>query len=278
MELTLGLVQAAAGDDHFAAVRDLATRGAELVCLQELFAAEYFCRDHDQRHFDLAEAADGPTVTRCRELAAELGVVLVAPFFERRLPGLCHNSAAVIDADGRLAGVYRKAHIPHDPGFFEKYYFAPGDDTPSAFDTRVGRIGVRICWDQWFPEAARLTALQGAEVILYPTAIGWLASEEQAERDRWLDMWRTVQRSHAIANGCFVAAANRTGAEGDTEFWGRSFVCGPEGETLAQAGGGAENLLVTLDRRRIEAARRTWPFLRDRRTDLYGPLTRLGGP
>ena len=276
----LGLVQQRAGDDPDAnlkhaeeGVRAAAGRGAELVCLQELYRTRYFPQTEDAARFDLAEPLPGPSSERLGALAAELGVVIVAPIFERRAAGLYHNSALVFDADGRQAGHYRKMHVPDDPGFYEKFYFAPGDTGFHAFDTAVGRIGVLICWDQWFPEAARLLALDGAELVLYPTAIGWLdadsADEHRAQRDAWI----TTQRAHAIANGVFVAAANRVGREGTIDFFGSSFVAAPDGQLLAQSPSDAEDVLVAdceLDR--IEAQRRGWPFLRDRRTDAYADL------
>lgn len=262
-------------------INEAAERGGEVVCLPELFHTLYFCSSQDAKHFDLAETTDGPTVTRLQEVAASLGVVLVVPFFEKRLPGLYHNSAAVIDADGSLLGLYRKMHIPQDPGFEEKYYFAPGDLGHRCFQTRFGRLGICICWDQWFPEAARLTALQGADVILYPTAIGWLPSEKPSLGKTQHQAWETVQRGHAIANGCYVAAVNRIGWE-DTrpggepiEFWGQSFVASPYGEVIERTPTAEEGVaVVDLDLAAIEQTRRAWPFLRDRRLDACADLQR----
>jgi N-carbamoylputrescine amidase len=277
--IRLALVQQAAAEDPVAnvkraeeAVRAAAARGARLVCLQELFATRYFPQVESAERFDLAEPLDGPTAQRMSALAAELGVVLVVPLFERRAPGVYHNTALVLDADGSTAGVYRKAHVPDDPLFFEKFYFTPGDEC-RAFDTAVGRIGVLICWDQWFPEAARLLALDGAELLLYPTAIAWIDGESAEENAAQLDAWRTVQRAHAVANGVFLAAANRTGREDALSFWGASFVCDPQGRELARAPHDEEALLVAdCELARVEAQRRGWPFLRDRRIDLYGEL------
>ena len=256
-------------------IREAARDGARLVCLQELFRTPYFPRSEDAANFDLAEPADGETAQRLGALAAELRVVVVAPIFERRGAGLYHNSALVLDADGSLAGHYRKMHVPDDPGFQEKFYFAPGDLGFRAFDTAAGRIGVLICWDQWFPEAARLVALDGADLLLYPTAIGWDDDEPAAEREAQLESWLLVQRAHAVANGLFVAAANRVGREGRTTFWGRSFACDPQGRLLAQAPADAERvLLADCDLARVEERRRAWPYLRDRRPDAYADLSK----
>ena len=252
---------------------EAAAAGARIVCTQELFATPYFCRVQDARFFDLAETIPGPTTERLANKARELGVVVVASLFERRAPGVFHNTAVVIDADGTLLGRYRKMHIPQDPGFEEKYYFTPGDLGYRAFTTRFGRIGVIICWDQWFPEAARLTALHGAEILFCPTAIGWLPSEKvrigAAQRQAWL----TVQRGHAVANGCYVAAVNRVGREGQIEFWGTSFVADVYGETIATGSVDAtEVVYADCDRAALEQRRRTWPFFRDRRIDSFGDL------
>ena len=262
-------------------IGEAAARGAALVCLPELFRTPYFCQREDAALFDLAETIPGPTTIAIAEAARRHGVVVVASLFERRAPGIAHNTAAVIDADGSLAGVYRKMHIPDDPGYYEKYYFTPGDLGFGAIDTRAGRIGVLVCWDQWFPEAARLTALAGAEVILYPTAIGWHPAEKQLEGEAQRDAWRTVQRGHAIANGVYVAAVNRVGLErpdpsgAGLEFWGTSFCCDPQGVMLAEAGTqGEEVLVVEINRARLEEVRRNWPFLRDRRIDAYAGLTK----
>jgi N-carbamoylputrescine amidase len=258
-------------------IRLAAEQGARIVLLQELFHTLYFCRTVQPDHFELAEPSEGPTIRAMAALARELGIVVVVPFFERRAPGLYHNTAAVIDADGSVLGLYRKMHIPEDPGFHEKYYFTPGDLGYRVFDTAHGKIGVLICWDQWYPEAARLTALKGAELLVYPTAIGTLSTESDADRDAYHDAWETIQRAHAVANGVYVAGVNRVGSEGGTTFWGRSFVAGPFGERLARAGLEETVLYADVDFKAIDAQRRTWPFLRDRRIDSYaGLLDRFG--
>ncbi len=287
--LTLGLVQHACGEDAAEnlarcvdGVREAARRGAGLVLTQELFRTRYFCQREDTSAFDLAEPIPGPTTDVLAALAAELGVVVVASLFERRAPGLYHNSAVVLDRDRGLVGRYRKMHIPDDPGYYEKYYFAPGDLGFAPVDTSVGRLGVLVCWDQWYPEAARLMALAGAEVLLYPTAIGWDPGDPPEEQARQADAWRTVQRAHAIANGLPVAACNRIGFEPAPDqpghgqrFWGGSFVCGPQGEVLVEAPHEEPAvLLCPLDLDRTEQVRRVWPFLRDRRVDAYAGLTR----
>jgi len=283
----VGLVQMRMGSDPAAnlaraivLIGEAAGRGADLVCLPELFRSPYFCQREDAALFDLAEPVPGPTTLALSDAARRHGVVVVASLFERRAPGIAHNTAAVIDADGSLAGVYRKMHIPDDPGYYEKYYFTPGDLGFRAIDTLAGRIGVLVCWDQWFPEAARLAVLAGAELLVYPTAIGWHPAEKEAEGAAQRDAWRTVQRGHAIANGVFVAAVNRVGHECPApgapgiEFWGGSFCCDPQGVVLAEAGTDREEtLVVDLDRARLEEVRRNWPFLRDRRVDAYGGLT-----
>ncbi len=264
-----------------ARLEEAARAGATAICLPELFLSPYFCQQEDPSRFDLAEPLPGPTTDALGRVAARLGVVVIAPVFERRAPGLYHNSAAVLDADGRVAGVYRKMHIPDDPAYYEKYYFTPGDLGFQAFDTAVGRIGVLICWDQWYPEAARLTAMQGAEVIFYPTAIGWHPREKAAMGDAQRDSWRTVQRGHAIANGVYVAAVNRVGHEKPAsglgegiEFWGTSFIADPQGVRIAEGSADREEILYGIvDRDRIESVRRNWPFLRDRRIDAYGGVT-----
>lgn len=253
-------------------IRQAAAEGAQVVCLQELFNTLYFCLDYDQAHFDLAEPAAGPLLQRMQALAAELGIVLIVPFFERRAAGVYHNSAAVFDADGRQVAFYRKMHIPDDPGFSEKYYFTPGDLGFQVAETRFGKIGVLICWDQWFPEAARITAMMGAEILFYPTAIGVLADETEDQKAEFREAWEIIQRSHAVANGCYVAAANRVGTEGGTTFWGDSFVVGPFGQWVARAGETEQVLHATVDLDAIEAQRRTWPFLRDRRIDGYDEI------
>jgi N-carbamoylputrescine amidase len=262
-------------------IREACGRGAQIVCLQELFRSQYFCREEDARLFDLAEPIPGPTTEALARLARELSAVIVGSLFERRAPGVYHNTAVVIDADGALLGLYRKMHIPDDPLYFEKFYFTPGDLGFRHFDTRYGRIAALVCWDQWYPEAARVAALGGAEVLFYPTAIGWHPSEKAQHGAAQHDAWRTIQRSHAIANGLYVAAVNRVGFEGPPdsglEFWGASFVADPFGQMLAEASHDREEtLVVECDRRRIEEVRRNWPFLRDRRIDAYaGILNRL---
>ncbi|MBB3191593.1 carbon-nitrogen hydrolase [Halomonas cerina] len=274
-------------DESEAGIRELAAAGAELVLLQELHATHYFCQYEDTELFDLAEPLDGPSGRRLAALAAELGIVLVGSLFERRAPGLYHNTAVVYDGDRGRVGHYRKMHIPDDPGFYEKFYFTPGDhDAARAqgftpIDTSVGRLGVLVCWDQWYPEAARLMALAGAELLLYPTAIGWHPPDDEDEKARQKDAWTLIQRGHGVANGLPVIVANRVGHEPDhsgvspgIDFWGGSFICGPQGELLAHAGQQAERLLVTLDMTRGEEVRRIWPYLRDRRIDAYGDLTR----
>jgi len=287
--MKIGLVQqtcSADRDGNVAAsldgIRTAVARGAELVCLAELHAGPYFCQTEDPGAFDLAEPIPGPTSVQIGEVAAELGVVVVASIFERRAAGLYHNTAVVLDADGSLAGRYRKMHIPDDPGYYEKFYFTPGDLGFQPIDTAVGRLGVLVCWDQWYPEAARLMALAGAEVLLYPTAIGWSDADDPAEQARQHEAWLTIQRAHAVANGLPVVVCNRTGHEADPSvatggirFWGSSFVAGPQGEILDQAGpDAAQVLVVDVDRRRGEQVRRIWPFLRDRRIDAYADLIR----
>jgi N-carbamoylputrescine amidase len=262
-------------------IREAAGKGAQILCLQELFRSQYFCREEDVRFFDLAESIPGPTTEVLAHRARDLKVVIIASLFERRAAGVYHNTAAVIDADGSLVGIYRKMHIPDDPLYFEKFYFTPGDLGFRTFDTRFGRIATLVCWDQWYPEAARLAALGGAEVLFYPTAIGWHPSEKAQYGAAQHDAWRTIQRSHAIANGIYVAVVNRTGFEGPPdrglEFWGASFVADPFGQVLAEASHDREEtLIVECDRRRIDEVRRNWPFLRDRRIDAYaGILNRL---
>ena len=284
---TLALLQLPANPDGsdrlpqaLAAIRQAAgePRKGGLICvLPELFRAPYFCQTMDPEQFDLAEPIPGPATAALQALAAELGVVIVASLFEKIAHGLYANTTAVIDIDGRLAGTYRKSHIPCDPQYEEKFYFAPGDTGFQVIDTAVARLGVLICWDQWYPEAARLTAMQGAEVLLYPTAIGAMDTETPDEHARQLDAWQTVQRGHAIANGIFVAAVNRCGREpgpnGGIDFWGHSFCVGPQGEWLGRAGFEPATLRVECDRSRMEQVRRWWPFFRDRRVDLYGGLT-----
>lgn len=257
-------------------IREAAASGARIVCLQELFTTLYFCQTEDYGPFDYAEPVPGPSTDRLQDLARELEVVIVASLFEKRARGLYHNTAAVIDADGRYLGKYRKMHIPDDPGFYEKFYFTPGDLGYRVFDTRYACIGVLICWDQWYPEAARLTALRGAEILFYPTAIGWASSEESQEvRRAQHQAWKTMQLSHAVANGVFVAAANRVGVEGELEFWGQSFVSDPFGQVIAEAAHEDDAILMaSCDRSRIGFYRAHWPFLRDRRIETYGELQR----
>ncbi len=264
-----------------ARIEEGARLGAGVVCLPELFRSRYFCQHEDAAFFDLAETIPGPTVEALCGVARKLKVVIIAPVFERRAAGLYHNSAAVIDADGRLAGVYRKMHIPDDPGYYEKFYFSPGDLGFRAFQTKAGRIGTLICWDQWFPEGARLTALEGAQLLFYPTAIGWHPHEKKAMGAEQRDAWRTVQRGHAIANGVYVAAVNRVGHEippgggPGIEFWGSSFLADPQGVVVAEASPDREEILVgDVDFQGLENIRRNWPFLRDRRIDAYGGITR----
>ena len=269
-------------------IREAAAQGAQLVMLQELHRSLYFCQSEDTAMFDLAETVPGPSTDALGALARELQVVIVASLFEKRATGLYHNTAVVLESDGHLAGLYRKMHIPDDPGFYEKFYFTPGDATFNAghsgftpIRTSVGKLGVPVCWDQWYPEAARLMALAGADLLLYPTAIGWDRTDDPEEQNRQLDAWITVQRAHAVANGLPVLVANRTGFEpgpdgnGGIDFWGNSFVCGPQGEYLARADRDQEQtLVVDLDMARSEEVRRIWPYLRDRRVDAYQDLTK----
>ncbi len=285
-KFTVGLVQMSMSADPqenlekaAARVAEAAKKGAQVVCLPELYRSPYFCQKEDQALFDLAETVPGPSTERLSEVARKAGVAVVVPVFEKRAPGLYHNSAVVLDADGRTAGLYRKMHIPDDPAFYEKFYFTPGDLGFRAFDTRFGKIGTLICWDQWYPEGARLTALQGAAVLFYPTAIGWHPHEKEQHGASQRDAWRTVQRGHAIANGCYVAAVNRVGKEAGPpgqpglEFWGTSFLCDPFGVVVAEASTDREEILVgDVDLGRIEEVRRGWPFLRDRRIDAYGGI------
>jgi N-carbamoylputrescine amidase len=287
-ELIVGLVQHAAADTRdqtisrsIAGIRDAAARGAKLVVLQELHCSTYFCQTEDTSVFDQAETIPGPGSVIFAALAKELEIVLVTSLFERRAAGLYHNTAVVLEADGSIAGIYRKMHIPDDPGYYEKFYFTPGDLGFDPIDTSVGRLGVLVCWDQWYPEAARLMALAGAEVLIYPTAIGWDPQDSVEEQQRQRDAWTTVQRGHAVANGLPLVAVNRVGVESAPDgtcrqhFWGSSFVAGPQGELLALAETDREQtLVVTIDCARSEKVRRIWPFLRDRRIDAYGDLTK----
>ena len=289
---TIAAVQMSMGADpeaNFAMalqhVREAARMGANVVCLPELFRTQYFCQREDLRLFDLAEPIPGPSTEKLGAVAREAGVVIVASLFERRAPGLYHNTGVTLGSDGAIVSVYRKMHIPDDPLYYEKYYFAPGDLGFKAVDTAFGRVGTLVCWDQWYPEGARLTALQGAEVLFYPTAIGWHPAEKDEFGAAQYDAWRTIQRSHAIANGVYVAAVNRVGKEhGDIlgnraegpglEFWGGSFIADPFGRVIAKASHENEEILVAeVDLRLLEDTRRNWPFLRDRRIDAYGPVT-----
>ena len=258
---------------HLALIRSAAAEGAQVVVTQELFLTPYFCTIEETSRFDLADSLPGPVTDQLGELAAELGIVIVASLFEHRGPGLYHNTAAIFDADGTLLGLYRKNHIPQDPGFEEKFYFTPGDSGYPVWQTRFGKLGVLICWDQWYPEAARLMALGGAQVLIYPTAIGWLAEEKDQLGEAQHCAWETVQRGHAVANGCFVATVNRSGTHDGTEFWGRSFFVNPYGQIVAKAGPtGEEILLHDVNFAEVEDFRRIWPFFRDRRIDTYGDL------
>ncbi len=290
--MKVGLVQQTNSNDYqqnldmsLQGSREAAKQGAQLVLLQELHTSLYFCQREDPQLFDLAETIPGPTCELLGELARELSIVLVGSIFEKRAAGLYHNTAVVFDSDGSLAGKYRKMHIPDDPGYYEKYYFTPGDASESGgfkpIKTSLGKVGVLVCWDQWFPEAARLMALASADLLLYPTAIGWDPEDPEDEQQRQCDAWITSQRAHAIANGLPVLSCNRVGLENDPtgatqghQFWGSSFVCGPQGEMLAQAPIDQPTVLVTdIDLQRSEEIRRTWPYLRDRRIDAYTDLT-----
>jgi N-carbamoylputrescine amidase len=280
----IGLVQMTCSPDPVenvekaaARIKDAAGMGAQVVCLQELFRSQYFCREEDARLFDLAETIPGPTTDRLSQVAKENGVVLVASLFEKRAQGLYHNTAAMIDADGALLGIYRKMHIPDDPLYFEKFYFTPGDTGFRNFDTKAGRIATLVCWDQWYPEGARIAAMGGASVLFYPTAIGWHPAEKSEFGEAQYDAWKTIQRAHAIANGVYVAAVNRVGFEGPPdhglEFWGGSFIADPFGRVIAQASHDKEEILIAdVDPRVIDETRRNWPFLRDRRIDAYAPI------
>lgn len=256
-------------------IEKAAAEGAQVICLQELFATCYPCQSEDHQNFDLAESIPGPTTQALQPVAERLGVVIVAPLFERRAPGVYHNSAVVIDADGSIAGVYRKMHIPDDPLYYEKFYFIPGDLGFKVIPTRFAKLGVGICWDQWFPEAARLFAMAGAEILLYPTAIGWIDEEKEEFGEGQRDAWMTAMRAHAIANGIYLGAPNRVGIEGPVEFWGSSFIASPRGEILSQ-GDCVSDQIVSADCQfaDIDVVRTHWPFLRDRRIDAYGDLTK----
>jgi N-carbamoylputrescine amidase len=262
-------------DKALARIEEAAARGAKVICLQELFRSRYFCQSEEARNFDLAEPIPGPSSEALSAAAAAHKVVVVGSLFERRTEGIYHNTAVVLDADGRLAGRYRKMHIPDDPHYYEKFYFTPGDLDFTAHRTAHATVGALVCWDQWFPEAARLVALAGAQIVFYPTAIGWERGEVETVRRRQLQAWETVQRGHAIANGMFVAVVNRVSTEDSLEFWGNSFVADPFGEVIARAGASAEEILIAdCDLSLIEETRRNWPFLRDRRIDAYGDLLR----
>jgi N-carbamoylputrescine amidase len=282
----LGLIQTACSADPDANLKKTlaladraAQRGAQIICTQELFRSQYFCQSEDHKNFKLAEPIPGPSTDAFCKLARKHKVVVIASLFEKRAAGVYHNTAAIIDADGSLLGIYRKMHIPDDPLYYEKFYFTPGDLGFKAWPTRYGKIGVLICWDQWYPEAARLTALQGAQILFYPTAIGWHPSEKKKYGTNQHNSWETIQRSHAIANGCYVAVANRIGHEKlagkGIEFWGQSFVAGTSGEILAKTGAHKEEILIVpVDLAKVDTARTHWPFLRDRRIDAYGNLTK----
>jgi N-carbamoylputrescine amidase len=288
----VGLVQMKCGPDPeqnlehaMEMVREAAGKGANVVCLPELFMTQYFCQREDHVFFDLAEPIPGPTSTRLSQLARQQGVVLIASLFEKRAPGIYHNTAATFEKDGALVGIYRKMHIPDDPLYYEKFYFTPGDLGFKALDTNVGKVGTLVCWDQWYPEGARLTALQGANVLFYPTAIGWHPAEKEEWGEAQYDAWRTIQRAHAIANGVYVAVVNRVGHEtgnvrgnevqgAGLDFWGGSFLADPFGRVIAEGSHDKEEVLIgEIDLRKMEEIRRNWPFLRDRRIDSYAPIT-----
>ena len=276
----IALIQMSAGADPGANVESAvqrilaaAMKGARIVCLQELFRSRYFCQSEDHRNFQLAETIPGSTTERLGTIARRKEIVIVASLFEKRSAGIYHNTAVVIDADGSIAGKYRKMHIPDDPLYYEKFYFTPGDLGFPSFETRYAKIAALVCWDQWFPEAARLAALSGAQILFYPTAIGWIPKEPRKVAQNQRDAWELIQRSHAVANGVYVASVNRVGREGKLKFWGNSFVAGPFGEIIARAGGERdESLIAQCDLGMIEETRQNWPFLRDRRIDAYGPL------
>jgi N-carbamoylputrescine amidase len=279
-EVSLGLIQMRAQEKPEAnlakaisRIRAAARAGAQIVSLQELFRSRYFCQSEDARNFKLAESIPGPTTEALGALAREHEIVIVASLFEKRSAGIYHNTAVVIDADGSVAGKYRKMHIPDDPLYYEKFYFTPGDLGFPSFQTRYARIGALVCWDQWFPEGARLAALSGAQILFYPTAIGWIPNEPRVVAQRQRNAWELIQRSHAVANGVFVAVVNRVGREGEIKFWGKSFVAGPFGEIIAQGNANREETLIAkCNLKKIEETRQSWPFLRDRRIDAYGPL------
>jgi N-carbamoylputrescine amidase len=278
-KIKLGLIQRSCSEnieeninETVEGIEEAAGKGVQIILLQELFSTSYFCQSINKKYFEWAESIPGPLTRELSALAEKLEVVIVAPFFERRAAGMYHNSLVVIDADGTLMGTYRKKHIPDDPGFHEKYYFTPGDDGYTVFDTAYAKIGPLICWDQWYPEAARIMALKGAELLVFPSAIGTLPDEDAAVREKYMEAWLTMQRSHAIANGCFVAAVNRVGQEEALNFWGHSFVTEPFGAVIDEAGDGEEIRITAIDLSDIEEQRREWPFLRDRRVDTYAPV------
>ncbi|WP_028667183.1 carbon-nitrogen hydrolase [Runella zeae] len=279
----VGLVQMSctADVDHnlakaIAKTREAAAQGAQIVCLQELFKSLYFCDVEDHANFSLGESIPGPTTDTLSDLAKELGIVIIASLFEKRAPGLYHNTTAVLDADGTYLGKYRKMHIPDDPGYYEKFYFTPGDLGYKVFNTKFGKLGVLICWDQWYPEAARITSLMGAEILFYPTAIGWDTNEQDPSINvEQYNAWQTIQRSHSVANGVYVVSVNRVGREADQQFWGGSFVSNPFGSLLYLASHDQEEIkVVELDLDKTEYYRTTWPYLRDRRIDSYQPITK----
>ena len=279
--ILVGLVQMACSPDASKnlekavhSIRAAAKQGAQIICLPELFLTQYFCQTEDPDNFSLAEPLPGPTSTTLSNLAKELQVVLIVPLFEKRTQGIYHNTAIVIDADGSIAGTYRKMHIPDDPCFFEKFYFTPGDTGFKSFSTRYGKVGVLICWDQWFPEAARLTALSGAQFLFYPTAIGY-QDEDAKVSQKQISAWETIQKSHAISNGVFLASVNRVGRENALTFWGKSFICNPFGEVIGQAEDEPQILIAKCPLSEIESTRQNWPFLRDRRVDAYQDLSKL---
>ena len=279
--ITVGLVQMACSSDvdknlasAIESICAAAKKGAQIICLPELFLTQYFCQTEDTQNFSLAESLPGPTSETLSKLAKELEVVLIVPLFEKRTEGIYHNTALVIDADGSVAGTYRKMHIPDDPCFFEKFYFTPGDTGFKSFPTRYGRVGVLICWDQWFPEAARLTTLSGAQFLFYPTAIGY-QDEDAKESNQQITAWETIQKSHAISNGVFLGSVNRVGRENALTFWGRSFICNPFGKVIGQAENEPEIVIAQCSLPEIESVRQNWPFLRDRRVDAYQGLSKL---
>ena len=279
--ISVGLVQMACSPDASKnlekavdSIRAAAKQGAQIICLPELFLTQYFCQTEDPDNFSLAEPLPGPTSTTLSNLAKELQVVLIVPLFEKRTQGIYHNTAIVIDADGSIAGTYRKMHIPDDPCFFEKFYFTPGDTGFKSFSTRYGKVGVLICWDQWFPEAARLTALSGAQFLFYPTAIGYQDEDAKVSQQQ-ISAWETIQKSHAISNGVFLASVNRVGRENALTFWGKSFICNPFGEVIGQAEEEPQILIAKCPLLEIESTRQNWPFLRDRRVDAYQGLSKL---